>query len=46
MSILFLSALSSPKLVDELYNYNKKDPGFAVQKFNRLLAGGLVKNNE
>lgn len=46
MSILYLSALSSPKLVDELYNYNKKDPGFAVQKFNRLLAGGLVKNEE
>lgn len=46
MNILYLSALSSPKLVDELYNYNKKDPGFAVQKFNRLLAGGLVKNEE
>lgn len=44
MSILYLSALSSPNLVDELYNYNKKDPGFAVQKFNRLLASGLVKN--
>lgn len=46
MNILYLSALSSPKLIDELYNYNKKDPGFAVQKFNRLLAGGLVKNEE
>lgn len=46
MSILYLSALSSPKLVDELYNYNKKDPGFAVQKFNRLLTKGLIKNNE
>lgn len=46
MSILYLSALSSPKLIDELYNNNKKDPGFAVQKFNRLLAGGLVKNEE
>ena len=46
MSILYLSALSSPNLVDELYNYNKKDPGFAVQKFNRLLASGLVKNEE
>lgn len=46
MGILYLSALSSPKLIDELYNNNKKDPGFAVQKFNRLLAGGLVKNEE
>lgn len=46
MSVLYLSALSSPKLIDELYNNNKKDPGFAVQKFNRLLAGGLVKNEE
>lgn len=46
MSILYLSALSSPKLVDELYNFNKKDPGFAVQKFNRLLAGGLIKSGE
>lgn len=46
MGILYLSALSSPKLIDELYNNNKKDPGFAVQKFNRLLADGLVKNEE
>lgn len=46
MGILYLSALSSSKLIDELYNNNKKDPGFAVQKFNRLLAGGLVKNEE
>lgn len=46
MYILYLSALSSLKLVDELYNYNKKDPGFAVQKFNRLFASGLVKNEE
>lgn len=46
MYILYLSALSSPMLVDELYNYNKKDPGFAVQKFNRLLASGLIRNSE
>ena len=46
MYILYLSALSSTNLVDELYNYNKEDPGFAVQKFNRLLASGLVKNEE
>lgn len=46
MSILYLSSLSSPKLVDELYNYNKEDPGFAVQKFNRLLVSGLQRNGE
>lgn len=46
MHILYLSALSSPKLIDEIYSFNKKDPGFAVQKFNRLLASGLVKNSE
>lgn len=46
MHILYLSALSSPELIDEIYSFNKKDPGFAVQKFNRLLASGLVKNSE
>lgn len=33
-------------LIDELYNNNRKDPGFAVQKFNRLLAKGLVRNHK
>lgn len=44
MKALYLSALSSGQLIEELYHRNKKDPGFAVQKFNRLLVNGLVKN--
>ena len=29
--ILYLSALSSQRLIDGLYQQNKVDPGFAVQ---------------
>ena len=42
--ILYLSALSSQRLIDGLYQQNKVDPGFAVQKFNRLLVSGLIEN--
>lgn len=42
--ILYISALSSQKLIDELYQQTKVDPGFAVQKFNRLLVSGLIEN--
>lgn len=44
MRLLFLSALSSSQLIEQLHIQSGKDPGFAVQKFNRLLARGLVDN--
>lgn len=45
MNILFISALSSKKLIEQLHVQSGKDPGFAVQKFNRLVVHGLVGNN-
>lgn len=44
MKILFVSTLSSLQLIKDIYNRTKSNPGFAVQKFNRLLAIGLIKN--
>lgn len=45
MNILYISALSSKKLIEQLHVQSGKDPGFAVQKFNRLVVHGLVSNN-
>lgn len=44
MNILYISALSSERLINELYQKNGKNPGFAVQKFSRLLVKGLLAN--
>lgn len=44
MKILYLSSLSSPSLIEQLHKQSGKDPGFAVQKFNRLLALGFKSN--
>jgi glycosyltransferase involved in cell wall biosynthesis len=44
MKILFLSALSSNRMIEQLHKQSGKDPGFAVQKFNRLFALGLKDN--
>lgn len=43
--ILFISALSSKRLVDEVHVRTQRDPGFAVQKFNRLIVDGFQKND-
>jgi len=44
MKLLFLSALSSNRLIEQLHKQSGLDPGFAAQKFNRLLAKGLLEN--
>lgn len=44
MQILYLSSLSSNNLVDRVNKITRKDPGFAVQKFNRLVALGFKHN--
>ena len=40
-----MSVLSSKNLIGEIYRSNKENPGFAVQKFTRLLVSGILKNN-
>lgn len=44
MKLLYISALSSSRLISEIYKKSGKDPGFAVQKFSRLLVKGLMAN--
>lgn len=45
MKILYLSTLSSSKLVDSLYSQTGENPGFAVQKFSRLIVKGIYENS-
>lgn len=44
MKILFVSALTSPSLLDNLSAKSGKNLGFAVQKFSRLIAQGFMRN--
>ena len=44
MKILYVSALSSESLINEIYKATASDPGFAVQKFSRLIVRGLMRN--
>ena len=44
MKLLYISALSSSRLINEIYKISGKNPGFAVQKFSRLLVKGLTAN--
>lgn len=43
--ILFISALCSKRLIDEIHECSGVNPGFAVQKFSRLLVQGLISND-
>ena len=43
-NILYISALASESRVIQEYNHSGKNPGFAVQKFSRLLVKGLQAN--
>lgn len=45
MKILYISVLSSDKVINRIYEETGVNPGFAVQKFSRLLVKGLVENN-
>lgn len=44
MKLLYISALSSSRLINEIYKTSGNNPGFAVQKFSRLLVKGLIAN--
>lgn len=41
MEILYVSTLSSEHLVNHIHQTTGRDPGYAMQKFNRLLIKGL-----
>lgn len=43
--ILYISALASESRITLEYNHSGKNPGFAVQKFSRLIVKGLLANN-
>lgn len=45
MKILYISALSSERLVSDIHQKTGHDPGFAVQKFSRLIVKGLMAND-
>lgn len=44
MKLLYISALSSSRMINEIYKSSGNNPGFAVQKFSRLLVKGLTIN--
>lgn len=44
MELLYISALSSKRLIADIFNTTGRNPGFAVQKFSRLLVQGLCYN--
>lgn len=44
MKILYISTLSSEKVVNEIHENTGVNPGYAVQKFSRLIVKGLLKN--
>lgn len=44
MKILYISALSSERIINYIYQQTNQNPGFAVQKFSRLLVKGFLAN--
>lgn len=44
MEFLYISALSSEKILNEIKNKTKKNPGYAIQKFSRMLVSGFIAN--
>lgn len=44
MHILYISALSSERLINEIHQRTGSNPGFAVQKFSRLIVKGFLAN--
>lgn len=45
MKILYVSSLSSKAILHYLYSTSEIKPAYSIQKFHRLLAIGMVKNN-
>ncbi len=44
MRILYISTLCAKKTYGELFGYNTASPGFAVQKYHRVMAEGFKDN--
>ncbi|MCM1378095.1 MAG: glycosyltransferase [Clostridium sp.] len=44
MKILYVSSMSSPRVIDRIHRQTGTNPGYAMQKFNRLVATGLSSN--
>lgn len=44
MEILYISTLSSKRLIDEIFQATNDNPGFAVQKFSRNIGNGIIEN--
>ena len=44
MKILYISALSSVRLVNDIHQKTGHNPGFAFQKFSRLIVKGFLAN--
>ena len=44
MNILYISTFSSDRVVNDIYKKTGANPGFAIQKFARMLAHGFIKN--
>lgn len=45
MEALYIALLSSNRVIDKIKNMTGINPGYAGQKFNRLIVEGLNKNN-
>lgn len=45
LNLLYISPLCSNRFISELFQETGKNPGFAVQKFSRLLVKGIVEND-
>lgn len=45
MEYLYISALSSERLIRRIHEHTGKNPGYAVQKFSRLLVKGILAND-
>lgn len=44
MNILYISAMCSSRMIDKIHKETGANPGFAMQKFNRLIARGFAQN--
>ncbi len=44
MKILFITTAVSSRKLTELFNKSRKNPGFAVQKYNKLIIEGYISN--
>ena len=46
MDIRYVSGLSSERLINQIHQLTGVNPGYAVQKFSRLVVKGLMENGE